>query len=159
VGSSPFLHIRSKIFRVALGSTSQGIRVHVAMVSLWEEAVQQLDPKQHRHFESGGASSETIFLDLLATLDNERERCERGRWRIRGANGEQIILRDVYMKMANSIKTFVEVMDVAVQFDPVHTALPWAGIRLILQVRGSLHRLTIITLNVLTAVTEQQRSI
>ena len=35
--------------------------------------------------------------------------------------------------MVSSIEKYVSVIDVAVQYDPVHSALPWAGIRFFLQ--------------------------
>lgn len=38
--------------------------------------------------------------------------------------------------MARWIDHFKEVVDVAVQYDPVHAALPWAGVRFLLQVHS-----------------------
>lgn len=45
-----------------------------------------------------------------------------------------MILRDVLDKIVRWIDIFKQVGDVAVQYDPAHAALPWAGIRFILQV-------------------------
>lgn len=44
-------------------------------------------------------------------------------------------MRDVFEKVIRWLDTFKQVGDVAVQYDPAHAALPWAAIRLILQVR------------------------
>lgn len=51
-------------------------------------------------------------------------------------NGENLFVRDVLQKVSRWIKKFVEVGDVAVQYDPGHAALPWALLRLVLQVRA-----------------------
>lgn len=53
-------------------------------------------------------------------------------------NGENLFVRDVLLKVSRWIKKFVEVGDVAVQYDPGHAALPWALLRLVLQVRTSM---------------------
>ena len=42
------------------------------------------------------------------------------------------MIRDVCAKMVSWIEKFIGVIDVIVQYDPVHLALPWAAI-LILQ--------------------------
>lgn len=49
-------------------------------------------------------------------------------------NGRQIILRDVAEKIIVWIDRFKQVGDIAVNFDPVHASLPWAGIRFLLEV-------------------------
>lgn len=42
--------------------------------------------------------------------------------------------------MVKSVNKFKEIGDVAVQYDPSHAALPWVGVRMVLQVsrQGSL---------------------
>ena len=54
-------------------------------------------------------------------------------WKIKFRE-EEVVLRDVGMKILRWVDTFKQIGDVIVQFDPVHAALPWAGFRLILQV-------------------------
>ena len=48
--------------------------------------------------------------------------------------GEDVVLRDVAGGIVLWLNKFKEIGDVAVSFDPVHAALPWAGVRLLLQV-------------------------
>ena len=48
---------------------------------------------------------------------------------------EEVVLRDVGMKILRWIDTFKKIGDIIVQYDPVHAALPWAGFRFLLQVR------------------------
>ena len=43
-------------------------------------------------------------------------------------------LRDVCEKTVKWIRLFVQVGDAAVQYDPTHAALPWAGVRFLLQI-------------------------
>lgn len=48
--------------------------------------------------------------------------------------GEQVIARDLFAKVVKSIDQFKQLGDVAIQYDPVHAALPWAGVRFFLDV-------------------------
>lgn len=45
-----------------------------------------------------------------------------------------MIVRDVLGKMVKWIDHFKKISDIAIQYDPVHAALPWAGVRFLLQV-------------------------
>lgn len=77
-------------------------------------------------------------VNILAELHAEAERSKRkvidSRWKHTRRSGETVILRDVLDKIVRWIDIFKQVGDVAVQYDPAHAALPWAGIRFILQV-------------------------
>lgn len=55
------------------------------------------------------------------------------RWAFTTISGRRIILRDVLDKIAIWVNKFKEVGDTIMQFDPHHAALPWAGIRFLLQ--------------------------
>jgi hypothetical protein len=56
------------------------------------------------------------------------------RWKFKKSNGEDVILRDVLEKMAKWVNKFKELGDIVAQTDPVYAALPWAGVRFLLQV-------------------------
>jgi hypothetical protein len=56
------------------------------------------------------------------------------RWRYTRKTGETVILRDLFEKIIKWMNVFKEAGDMAAQYDPVHAALPWAGVRLLLQV-------------------------
>ena len=75
-----------------------------------------------------------ILSDVLAAVDNKRKMCMEKRLRYRKSNGEVVILRDILDKIAVWVQKFKDVGDIVVQYDPVHTALPWAGVRFLLQV-------------------------
>lgn len=47
---------------------------------------------------------------------------------------KEIDVQDIADKVVGWITKFMKVGDIAVQYDPVHAALPWAGVRFILLV-------------------------
>jgi hypothetical protein len=77
--------------------------------------------------------------ELAGMVREKRSECEEKSYKFRFKERE-IILRDVAERIVFWLNKFKEVGDVAVNLDPVHAALPWAGIRLLLQVLISLPR-------------------
>ena len=75
-----------------------------------------------------------ILKDVVVAVGEKKELCLNRRWRFRRRSGEYVVLRDVLEKMVTWVRKFQEVGDTAVQYDPVHAALPWAGVRFFLQV-------------------------
>jgi len=71
---------------------------------------------------------------LCDLTKQKRAECEKRGWKLE-YNGQQVILRDVAEKVIVWLNKFKEVGDIAMNFDPVHLALPWAGVRFLLQVR------------------------
>ena len=74
-----------------------------------------------------------VLQHLHTAVIKKRTECEDRRWKFE-LNGQQIILRDVAQKIIFWLDKFKQIGDVAVNFDPVHAALPWAGIRFLLEV-------------------------
>lgn len=56
------------------------------------------------------------------------------RWRFKRISGDEVILRDVFEKIVTWVNKFKDFGDIAMQYDPGHAALPWAGVRFLLQV-------------------------
>ena len=54
-------------------------------------------------------------------------------WKVR-IRGEDVVLRDVGMKILRWVDKFKQIGDITIQYDPGHAALPWAGFRFLLQV-------------------------
>ena len=54
-------------------------------------------------------------------------------WKIQ-FQGEEIVRRDVGMKILRWLDRFKGIGDIIVQYDPGHAALPWAGFRFLLKV-------------------------
>ena len=76
----------------------------------------------------------SILQDILEAVEEKKELCLQKRWKYRRANGEIVIFRDVLGKMVRWVSKFQEAGDNAVQYDPVHAALPWAAVRFLLRV-------------------------
>jgi hypothetical protein len=57
-------------------------------------------------------------------------------WNIGGC---EIKVRDVANNVVKFLNKFRAVGDVAASFDPVHAGLPWAGVKMLLEVRPSVN--------------------
>ena len=77
-----------------------------------------------------------ILSDLQVLTESAKGDCIKKRWRFKkpGCNGETVVLRDIFHKMIVWIDMFKQIGDTAVQYDPAHATLPWAGVRFILQI-------------------------
>ncbi len=87
----------------------------------------------------GPAGSQTmpgLLEQLRHVAERKRAECDEKRWRFE-LNGRTYILRDVASKVIEWVNLFKQVGDVAVQYDPGHAALPWAGVRFLLEVCSS----------------------
>ncbi|THY03737.1 hypothetical protein D6D02_08094 [Aureobasidium pullulans] len=105
------------------------------MDSLWKKAQERLSDADLKLFKFHRPDSERreILEDILKAVQAQSDRCLHKRWKIKGFNGKDIVLRDVCGKMFSWVNQFLTVIDVAAQYDPVHASLPWAGIRFFLQ--------------------------
>ena len=70
---------------------------------------------------------------LLVSVRAKREMCLENQWEFE-ILGRAVNLRYQADKIISWLAKFKEVGDIVIQKDPGHTALPWAGIRLLLQV-------------------------
>jgi hypothetical protein len=107
---------------------------------LWSKALQKLSEQDRASIlglmppSGGGVGSGAAMLDELCGLVlKQKEKCDEKSWKF-NFNGQQVILRDVAQKIFYWLQKFKEVGDVAINFDPVHAALPWAAFRFVLQV-------------------------
>lgn len=108
--------------------------------SLWALALSTLPEKDQRIFKLQNTSStdtKQALNDILLALERHRDRCTRDKWTTISIGGKELIIRDVCAKIAAYVEKFMTVVDVAVQYDPVHAALPWAGVRFLLQLTFS----------------------
>lgn len=107
------------------------------MTFLWDEAYLTLSEEERKllDLDTKSADRQQVFRDIFASVRKQSDDCLSKRWVIPGRAGKEIIVRDVCNKILHWIKQFSSVVDVAVQFDPGHSALPWAGVRLLLQVK------------------------
>ncbi|PYH92829.1 hypothetical protein BO71DRAFT_400240 [Aspergillus ellipticus CBS 707.79] len=104
--------------------------------SLWARALASLPDNDQLLLNKAAAPSlptEQILTEILTEIDVQRDRCQRDRRKTPSVGGKQLVIRDVCAKIAACVNTFVEIVDVVVSFDPVHAALPWAAVRLVLK--------------------------
>ena len=91
------------------------------------------DDKQHINFNQPDKLQ--ILVELRADAELSKQISIDKRWKFVRKSGETVVIRDVFEKIIRWVDTFKQIGDVAVQYDPAHASLPWAGIRLLLQVR------------------------
>ncbi|KAL8777083.1 MAG: hypothetical protein Q9194_002752 [Teloschistes cf. exilis] len=101
---------------------------------LWASAAENLGQKDKDSLRELNATT-TRVEDLVLAVEERKKDCRDRQWELKRSKGKDaIVLRDVFSKISAWLQKFVEVGDVAVSYDPVHTALPWAGIRFLLKV-------------------------
>lgn len=115
-------------------SLGQGKVLNVLARDIWAIAFEKLSDEEKAALPHSSSDPKLDILENLRVIVNlKRDECEKKGWKFE-FRGRQIILRDVAEKIVFCINKFKEVGDVTVNFDPVHAALPWAGIRFLLQV-------------------------
>ena len=110
-------------------STGPAPPATLPLENLWELAATRLSEKDKQYIDF---NSTTKLDDLLSDVKRRRQECEQRQWTVK-----KVVLRDLFTKIAKWVEKFVEAGDVAVQYDPVHAALPWAAVRFLLKVSGS----------------------
>ena len=112
--------------------------------SLWARALGSMSEKDKTTLRSlsgkgkdtPGGDETTSKLDieeLLTAVRAKREMCLENQWEFEFP-GRAVNLRDQADKIITWLAKFKEVGDIAIQKNPGHAALPWAGIRFLLQV-------------------------
>lgn len=85
-------------------------------------------------FDLGRTDRRVVLEEVLSEVLRREQICKDKRWKWKNRKGETIIVRDVFAKMVKWINKFKEIGDMVTQYDPGHAALPWAAVRLVLQV-------------------------
>lgn len=117
--------------------------------SLWAQALDSLDPKLKDALGVAALSptaqangtvqpQQSSYRDILRGLsklaENEKDKSLAKSLKIR-IRGKDLLVNDLVTKMVRWVEMFLVVGDTVVQYDPVHAALPWAGVRFLLIVR------------------------
>ncbi|XRM38240.1 hypothetical protein ABZX51_001673 [Aspergillus tubingensis] len=96
--------------------------------SHWARALSALPDKDQRMFPTSGIASPPVsqtLTDIITAIEMQRDRCKRHKWSTTTIGGKEIIIP--------CMNKFASVVDIVVSYDPVHAALPWAGVRFVLQ--------------------------
>ncbi|KAG9943476.1 hypothetical protein KCU85_g8660, partial [Aureobasidium melanogenum] len=104
--------------------------------NLWQDAVEKLPEKDKKSLEISrpGSSSTTIIDEVLVGVKNSEDKVNKNLIKIRTRKGELVPLRRYFDKLTKVLIQFREIGDTLVQYDPGHAALPWAGVRLLLNI-------------------------
>ena len=108
--------------------------------SLWSRAIRssELSLQEHKTLadmglKAGNQKTASSVDAVRSIMDGMLDKKKGELWKIKFRD-EEVVLRDVGMKILRWVDTFKQIGDIIVQFDPVHAALPWAGFRFLLQV-------------------------
>ena len=105
--------------------------------NLWEVAAKELAQEEIEYLKrdySKGQTWKMILISLERETERKKEEWESQRWQIQRANKPPIIVRDKIDRILFWVTKFIQIGDIAIQYDPGHASLPWAAIRLVLQV-------------------------
>ncbi|PTB68604.1 hypothetical protein BBK36DRAFT_49405 [Trichoderma citrinoviride] len=104
--------------------------------SRWAKALQKLSKEDQAQFELASKSIDdpkSVLSNVLVATNKRKEECLKKRWKL-SIKGQTVILRDVLEKISAWVQKLLAVGDVIIQYDTSHMALPWAAVRLIMQV-------------------------
>ena len=88
-------------------------------------------------FASHNVSDVDLALDQALAAAKEKQRCcIEKRWTFT-TKGRTVVLKEKADTVVGWLNRFAAVGDVAANVDPVHVGLPWAGIRLLLEVKAA----------------------
>ena len=99
----------------------------------WKKAYEALDDEVRKSISGARTGKNGILAAVLKMAAQKREICIHKQLKFTLPNGRVVIIRDVVEKVAKWATKFIAVGDVAVQYDPMTAALPWAAGRFILQ--------------------------
>ena len=102
--------------------------------TLWDQALAGLDPKKRKFLPIDEGTSQLNIDRVIEVVRIKIAQWVEKRWKFR-FGGRVCDLSERAESIISFLNKFKEIGDVAVQHDAGHAALPWAAIRLLLQVR------------------------
>ncbi|KAI0415340.1 hypothetical protein F5X98DRAFT_347131 [Xylaria grammica] len=104
-----------------------------AHVGRWNEAFKRLDETDQATLRT---NAQHINIDnIIQCVEDKKADCDKKKWTVfKRHNGTEVKVRDVLGKIVHWIKKFESVGDIISSFDPVHAALPWAGVKFLVQI-------------------------
>lgn len=112
-------------------SSTHAYSLSVLISNLWVLAASRLRDKDKEYI---GFDSPIKPQDLLNAVQEKQNEFTGKQWGFRRDSNNTIKVPDILAKITKWIERFIEVGDVAIQYDPGHAALPWAAVRFILKV-------------------------
>ncbi|CAG9938653.1 unnamed protein product [Clonostachys rosea f. rosea IK726] len=102
--------------------------------NLWKAAVDSVGDELKAQIDFKQESKVDTLGELLSVTEKAKKRLTDRAWSFKRSSGEKVIVRDVLGKVAKWVNLVKQVGDFAVQFDPGHAGVAWAGIRFMLTV-------------------------
>ncbi|CAI6080012.1 unnamed protein product [Clonostachys chloroleuca] len=102
--------------------------------NLWKAAVDSVGDELKAQIDFKQESKIDTLGELLSVTEKAKKRLTDRAWSFKRSSGEKVIVRDVLGKVAKWVNLVKQVSDFAVQFDPGHAGVAWAGIRFMLTV-------------------------
>lgn len=106
---------------------------HTRSDDLWTRAVDTLPNDIKSQINWKREKRETLE-ELKTIARHAQTQAAHEAWSFSRSNEQKVIVRDVLAKVMKWVNHFKSVGDAAVQYDPAHAALPWAGFRFLLNV-------------------------
>jgi hypothetical protein len=107
-----------------------------ATLPLWDTANAKLDPKIRSSLANVNIGNGSVIDAVSKEAVTQQKALAAKRWKAT-IGGREVILRDVFSKIIRWIDHFKAVGDIAVQFNSGAASLPWAAVRLLLQIAVS----------------------
>jgi hypothetical protein len=112
--------------------------------NLLDDALKRLSDRDRAtlqdHILPNSSDIDLALKQALAAAQEKQRCCDEKRWTFTFA-GRAVTLKEEADKVVRWLDRFKAVGDVAVNANPVYAGLPWAGIRLLLEVRILSHKL------------------
>ena len=137
VARNPALPLSSSGLDIAPGPQAEVMSDKNEAGNLWDQALGSLSEKDKNALEVNTTGSKLDIEELLVAARAKRDMCLKNRWDFE-FRGRAVNLRYQADKIISWLAKFKEAGDMAIQYDPSHAALPWAGIRFLLQVVPSI---------------------
>ncbi|OCK79032.1 hypothetical protein K432DRAFT_300680, partial [Lepidopterella palustris CBS 459.81] len=105
----------------------------------WSLAIAELGHQEAEYIDFDDAGIlrripwQTVLTEVKQAVEEKKVQFMDKRWAINRKDNRPIILREKLDKIAVSVEKFIQIGDCAVQYDPAHAALPWAGVRFVLK--------------------------
>ena len=112
----------------------QDRNIAVPQPNLQAQAAATLGANNRLPFDITQPDATQTVNDVLKFVIQKQNECQEKSWKYKNAKGQVVYLQDIFSKVVKWLETFKQIGNTVSQYDPVHTALPWAGVRLLLQI-------------------------
>ncbi|KAL2010057.1 hypothetical protein VTN00DRAFT_5864 [Thermoascus crustaceus] len=102
---------------------------------LWSEALERLSPEDQESLSACPKPSSKLELlqSMLDITEKKQHEWDNQRWKLT-VKGHEIVFAEQATEIVGWLDKFKTLGDIVVSYDPQHAALPWAGVRFLLDV-------------------------